>query len=431
MEGVETWMGLIAGILAIAAVIVSLTRHLTQVQAKAERAKIERENASLQERVEEAEARCSQLSDQIQIAGEAGQAAMAQKAAIDAELRRLMQVFGASGGSVYVPVRGTRGDVRGLAFLSIEPYSIETQQLRSKLIPLKSLAGRSFEASDSFIVSNVSQHADHFKAAEQISSYAPAMTLSHALLAEGEPVGVLQLLSREGEQGFAEEDLQRVAAAATDLASNLAVLTKSGDYLKWLGISADDDATHGSVIYFDLSSSSLLFQELSSSFALQLLNEYFEAMCEAAFNAGATLDNYTGDGALLRFNVPRRQPQHELAAISAALEMQREFSSIREYWTAISPQFGELQHRAGIATGPLLPASLGHSQVQSLTVIGYPIAIAAALCELAPRDRSVLFASAETIKAAGNRVICDPIGLPENSKVRRFTTSAFEVTAIR
>lgn len=427
MEGAETWVGLIGGILAIAAVVVSVTRYMSQVQAKAEKAKLEQENVSLKEQLEGSEARCSQLLEQVQVAGEAGQAVMAQRAAVDEELRRLMQLIGASGGSVYIPVYGPRGDVRGLAFLSIEPYSFETQQLRSKLIPIKSLAGRRFKKAESFIVGNVAQDADHFSPADDIASYTPAMTLCHALMVDGEPVGVLQLLSKEGEKGFVTADVQRVEAVAKDLTSMIGSLMHSGDYTQLLSIGSEEKTEQGTVILFN---SSLLFKELSAAFALQLLNEYFEEVCEQAFKAGATLDNYTGDGALLRFNVPRRQPDHELAAIAAALEMQRAFYSIREYWTAISPLFADLHHRVGISSGPLLPASLGHSQVQNLTVIGYPIATAAALCDAAPRDRSVILASAESVEPFKGRVIAKAFDLSNHPKASRLTSSAFDITGL-
>ena len=106
-----------------------------------------------------------------------------------------------------------------------------------------------------------------------------------------------------------------------------------------------------------------------------------------------------GDGALLRFNVPRPQADHESMPFRQRSKWTAHSPGSKEYWISLSQQFAAIHHRAGIATGPLLRANLGHSQLQSLTVIGYPIAVAAALCEAAERDRTVVIAENETYQA--------------------------------
>ncbi|HKX92672.1 MAG TPA: GAF domain-containing protein [Sphingomicrobium sp.] len=430
MAGIESWVGIISGVLAILGVVAAVTHRWTKVQEETERGRIVAENRDLARKVQELEARRDQLLEQISVAGRAGNAALHQKTELDAALRSIMAATDASGGSIYVPVRSQRGEVHGLAFLSLEPFSPQTAALRAKIIPLKSLAGRAFTKGDSFAVSNAAKSAEHFKTAEKLSNYRPSTTLNIALKQGDEVVGVLQLLSKEGEVGFSEADVARVAALSKPIAEGVAAVARSPDSLRALGLGDESKAVEGSVVYFDLSSSSLLFQELSSSFALQLLNEYFEQVCEAAFRAGATLDNYMGDGALLRFNVPRPQPDHELQAVRAAVEMNRAFADIKEYWTALSPQFAAIQHRAGIATGPLLRASLGHSQLQSLTVIGYPISVAAALCEAAERDRTIIIADRETYEATKDFVVAKPIESSRLGKAARFTDGAWEITAL-
>lgn len=431
MASLESWIAIISGALAILGVVAAVTHRWTKVQEEAERARVVAENRDLERKISELETRRDQLLDQVAVAGRAGNAALHQKSELDSALRSLMTVTGASGGSIYVPVRSPRGATHGLAFLSLEPFSAQTASLRAKVIPLKSLAGRAFTNGDSFAMVNAAQSADHFKSAEQLSNYRPSTTLNIALKHAGEVVGVLQLLSKEGEAGFSEGDVARVAALSQPIADGVAAVARSPDYLRALGLADEGHAVEGSVLYFDLSSSSLLFQELSSSFALQLLNEYFEQVCEAAFRTGATLDNYMGDGALLRFNVPRPQPDHELQAVKAAIEMNHAFAGIKEYWTALSPQFAAIQHRAGIATGPLLRANLGHSQLQSLTVIGYPISVAAALCDAAERDRTVIIAGRETYEAVKDLVMAVPIDPGRLGKASRFTDGAWEITALK
>jgi class 3 adenylate cyclase len=431
MDGIATWIGIVTGLLTIMGVVATVAYRWTKVQEEAERSRVVAENRDLTRKVAELESRRDQLLEQIAVAGRAGNAALHQKTELDAALRSIMAATGASGGSIYVPVRSPRGEVHGLAFLSLEPFTAQTAALRAKVIPLKSLAGRAFLKGDSFAMINAAQSSEHFKSAETLSNYRPSTTLNIALKSGDEVVGVLQLLSKEGEAGFGEEDVARVSALTKPIADSVAAIERSPDYLRALGLGDDSKAVDGSVVYFDLSSSSLLFQELSSSFALQLLNEYFEQVCEAAFRAGATLDSYMGDGALLRFNVPKPQPEHELQAVRAAVEMNRAFAGIKEYWSQLSPQFANIQHRAGIATGPLLRANLGHSQLQSLTVIGYPISVAASLCETAERDRTVVIASRETYDAVKDLVMATPIEPDRLGKAARFTDGAWEITALK
>jgi class 3 adenylate cyclase len=431
MASLESSIGIVTGIIAVLTTVVAVTRHLTKVQDQGERDKVAAENRDLLRKVAELEARRGQLLDQISVAGRAGSAALHQKTELDSALHSLMAATGASGGSIYVPVRSPRGEVHGLAFLCIEPFSNQTQVLRSKIIPLKSLAGRCFVSGESFVVVNAAKSPDHFQLANEIAEYLPSTTLNIALPSGGDVVGVLQLLSREGEDGFREEDVVRVSALIAPIAEGVAAISRSPDYLKTLGLGDDTKAVEGTILYFDLSGSALLFQELSSTFALDLLNEYFERVCEAAFRGGATMDTYMGDGALLRFNVPRPQPEHELAAVKAALEMGRAFQEMKEYWVAISPQLAAVQHRSGISTGPLLRANLGHSQVQNLTVIGHPVAVAAALCDAADRDRTVTLVSQETYVAVKDQVVAKELERARLGKAERFTDAAWEIIGLR
>jgi len=417
--------------LAVFGAVITLTRYLTKVQDQAEQDKLAAANTDLQAKLVTLEQRRDQLLEQLSIAGRAGGAALQQKAELDDRLQSLMGATGASGGSIYLPVRSPRGELLGLAFLCIEPFNLQTQTLRSKVIPLKSIAGRCLTSGTAFVVANAAQSKDHFKSAEAIARYKPSTMINLPLADKGEAVGVLQLLSKEGETAFAEEDLARVATLAGPIAEQVGLLARNSDCLKLLGLGDEGAPTEGTILYFDLSGSSLLFQELSAPFALQLLNEYFERLCEPAFKLGATLDCYLGDGAMLRFNVPRPLPEHQFAAVSSAIEMNRAFADLKDYWIAISPRFAALQLRIGISTGPLLRASLGHSQIQSLTVIGYPISVAAALCDAGSRDRTSVLISAESYEAVKDRVIAAPLAQPLPGKAATFTSGVWDISGLR
>ena len=422
-------LALIIGVIGIISTIAALVRYLTKIQEQAERNKIAQENLQLAAALKDVESRRDQLLEQLALAGRAGNAALSRKAALDERMQALMKTMGASGASLYVPVRNPRGDVQGLAFLCIEPFSRETQQLKSKIIPLRSLAGSAFMREAREVTLNPSQNPDHFESAERIADYKPSTMLNVTLKWNEEAVGLIQLLRKDGEPTFEPEDIARVAAQWDPIVEQVGEIAKSPEHLAALGLSGRGDSAVGTVLYFDLTNSSVLFKELSPDHALQLLNDYFEAMCGAAFAQGATIDNYMGDGGLLRFNVPRPRPNHELAAVTAAIDMRAAFARLRGEWSALNPRLAMLHHRVGIATGPLLQANLGHSQAQRPTLLGYPISVAAALCNAAPRTGSTIIIGEETYKAIKGQVAAKPFSLMGHPKAENLTNAAYEVTA--
>jgi len=432
MDGIGSTISLAGGLLAILGVLVALTRYLTQLQehGKVEKAVAEsRETAS---RLEAAERERDQLRGHLTMADKVGEEILRRKLDLDTSLGKLMTKTGASAGSIYVPVENPSGDeVHGLAFLCIEPFSPDNQQLRRTIVPMHSIAGRCFEDGKSFVDTDTPRQENHFKEAERISNYQPGTTLNVALKSGGATVGVLQLLSREGEAPLTDADLRSVQRDSPRIAAQIEDLAKNIDLNKVLDLGHDAEGTEGSVIFFDLSGSSLLFEQFSASFALNLMNEYFETVCEAAFRAGATLDNYMGDGALLRFNISKPEPEHELAAVKAALEMKSAFSEVSRKWTRLRPGLANLHNRVGISSGTLFHGNLGHSQFQRLTIVGYPIAVAAALCNLADRKRSVILASEETYEAVKDHVVGVEVEVTLPKKVKRFTAKGFEISGMR
>ena len=424
-------ISLIGGAIGILVVVVGLTRFLTQREEQSKLDKMSEENRKTAEKLEAAEKQRDQLRSDIALAGEAGGAVLSIKIGLDAKLEELMRATGASGGSIYAPARAADGKVTGLYFVSIEPFGPQTEQLKKKVVPLSSIAGRCFREGQSYLQTNSAQQKEHYKKAEEISDYRPATTLNVALMHEGQTIGVLQLLNREGEKGLTEADLKRVEGLSDPIAKQLYNLVKNADFVKILDLGDDAQGSNGSVIIFDLTRSTLLFEEFSAGMALRLMNEYFEALCDVAFDAGAVLDNYMGDGALLRFNVARPQADHELAAVRAAVAMERAFGELQDYWRKLNPQLDRLHFRAGISTGKLVWGNLGHSQFQRLTIVGHPISVAAALCSEADRDRSVILISEETYGAIRDRIVAKPRDLGGLGKVGNFTNGVFQVEGLK
>jgi class 3 adenylate cyclase len=76
-------------------------------------------------------------------------------------------------------------------------------------------------------------------------------------------------------------------------------------------------------------------------------------------------------------------------------------------------------------------ATIGHPLAQRLTLIGYPISVAASLCDLAGRASDQLIVDAQTHEAIADRVIASPLPLSALGKAQAFSAAAFEIRGLR
>ena len=113
-----------------------------------------------------------------------------------------------------------------------------------------------------------------------------------------------------------------------------------------------------------------------------LLNEYFEKMVEIVFEHGGTLDKFIGDGLMVFFGDPERQPDHALRGVRAAVAMQAATRELEAAWR----ERGEmpLQIRIGINTGQVIVGNMGSPRRLSYTVLGEPVNMAQRLEAGAP-----------------------------------------------
>ncbi|MGB3797037.1 MAG: GAF domain-containing protein [Alteraurantiacibacter sp.] len=429
LANVFTTIGIIASLIAIIGGLVALTRYFASLEAKSKATESALAFSSLERKLEAAEARNEHLAETIELAGKSGQAAIGMKRQMDELLNRTMASCNASGGSIYVPIE--KGDVvQGLSFLTIEPFNRQNRLLKSKIIPMRSMAGRCYQSGEAILISQVDQSTERFKSAENITDYHPASSINYPLSHRGEMIGVLQLLRQEGEISFSKADFDLVKAHEVEISSIVDELRQFPEIQGAMRETGVREGIDASILFFDISSSSTLFREFSTGFALQLLNEFFEETCEIGFQHGGALDNYMGDGALMRFAPPRIAVDHELRAAEAAISMLKAFPTVRHYWCELNPSLAKVQFRAGIASGPLLEGVVGHSLVRSLGIAGLPITVASALCNAIPRDRSAVYVDPAMAQRLGNSAKLREIAVDKEGKLGVNTEKAFELLEI-
>jgi class 3 adenylate cyclase len=420
---------LAALILSIFAGVVSITRYITRLQfkVKTERLQVEKELAD--KRHSDLDAKYRELLDEVAVARRVGTAVLAKRIEVESGLSTVMKTMLAQAGSVYVPLlsKGS-SEPSGLVFLAILPFGQETRALRRKIIPMKSLAGRCFTTGEPFVVSNSKRDPSHFDRADQVSGFHTEDTLNIPLRYQGNIIGVLQLLNKQGSERFNSEDQSRVMPFTDALAVTVNEFVQIPDSFEILGVMPEREADYATVMFCDITNSSLLFQEMNASAAIQHINEYLEKLCDIAFKYGATVDKYLGDGVMFRFNVPHPIKDQQLKAVKAALEMRTSFSELRQDWLTMGELVNNLYLRIGIAYGSIQQAIVGHPQYQYLTIFGQPVNVAANLCDIASRNKDAIVIDDQIYNKFPEKLKVTQVPKEMLGKVKAFIRQAYELT---
>lgn len=421
-------LGIITGVISVLGVVVGLTRYITQLQHKLTEEKLEKELEQLKGLYQKTQAQYEDARKELIKVKGVGAESLARKLHLDDALTQIMKETEAEAGSIYIP--STKPGF--LIFLSIQPLNQQTSKLKLTRIPInQSLAGKCFSTGKPFIVSNAKQSPEHYEKADNITGVTTEDTLQLPLRYQGLTIGVLQLMNKEGRAKFGEEDIRHIELAAEEISNHVADFTKTIPNVdETLGIRPEDEDENATVMFCDLTNSSLLFQELNPSMAIRCINEYLEKITNIAFEHGATVDKYVGDGVIFRFNVPRPIDNHLLNAVQAALKIQKEFENIREQWPVVIGERGGMYTRAGISFGKVQQAVVGHPQYQYLTILGRPVNIAVNLCDAADRNRSVIVIDEGAYKQLPSTVKAKLLQKDKIGKASSFISAAYELYSL-
>ena len=114
---------------------------------------------------------------------------------------------------------------------------------------------------------------------------------------------------------------------------------------------------------------------------VEMLNQYFSILSEAAYRHDATIFNMAGDALLVGFNVPFPQTDPVARAWRCAQEMLTQFAPVADQWEkeqGLGTGVG-----IGICMGEAVIGNVGSPHYMSYTIIGNPVNSAARLMQLA------------------------------------------------
>jgi class 3 adenylate cyclase len=405
------------GIVGLGASAIAIIRYF------AKKEKLEGDIARLQERYDELNNRYGEVVEVIGRVKISGTATLLLKSEIDSQLELVTKALQAKASSIMVPLPGK--NPTNLVFLSV--LGPVAHQLHRTTVPIdKGIAANVFLTGKPYLVADTGDDNEFFKGVDVISSYSTVDLLCVPIVNEGRTIGVMQLLNKN-EGAFSVQDLGIAQRFAESLSVKMAQFLADPQNFELLGFASAEQTRDGTILFCDLTASSLLIDTMNFSSAISLMNSYLERSCDIVMQHGGTIDKLLGDGAMLRFNVPREIRDSRMQAIRAALSMRDAFVKQKNSWFKAGMPVSSLYTRIGIASGPLREAIMGHPQFQSLTVVGEPVILASNLCSGAPRDRNVILATRETIDGVEHLLNVKPVPQTILKRIKGQQTAVYEL----
>jgi class 3 adenylate cyclase len=165
------------------------------------------------------------------------------------------------------------------------------------------------------------------------------------------------------------------------------------------------DAT---ILFTDIAGFTTIAEYLAPSELVAALNEYLETVLEPIRAHGGVVNTFIGDGLFASFNMPLACDDHALAAVRAAIDIQRAVGS--RTFGEIAPMGIAFATRIGISTGSVIGGSVGAGQRLSFTLLGDTVNLAARLEELNKEHGTRILVSQSTYEACGNAFVFEPLG---------------------
>jgi class 3 adenylate cyclase len=145
------------------------------------------------------------------------------------------------------------------------------------------------------------------------------------------------------------------------------------------------------VLFADLRGFTRITETIGVHHVVDMLNEYFSVLTEAAYQHEGTIFNMAGDSLLVGFNVPFAQPDAAARAWRTAMDMVSRFAPVSAEWRA---RFGVATGVGiGLCRGEAIIGNVGSPHFMSYTIIGDTVNTAARLMQMAQADEVLVSAT--------------------------------------
>ena len=172
------------------------------------------------------------------------------------------------------------------------------------------------------------------------------------------------------------------------------------------------------VLFADLRGFTRITETIGVHNVVDMLNEYFSVLTEAAYQHEGTIFNMAGDSLLVGFNVPFAQADAPARGWRTAMDMVSRFAPLSAEWRG---RFGVATGVGiGLCRGEAIIGNIGSPHFMSYTIIGDTVNTAARLMQMAQANEvlvaATLFESIAPLVPAGRAHACGDVALRGKSE---------------
>lgn len=161
-----------------------------------------------------------------------------------------------------------------------------------------------------------------------------------------------------------------------------------------------------SVLFSDIRNFTTISERLKPEELVEMLNTYFEKICNIVLEEGGTIDKFIGDAIMVQFGAPIPYHDHADRAIRVALKIRQE---AREFKNWMEKRFHnndipDFAVGVGIHSGSAIVGNIGSSTNMGYTVIGDVINSAARIESQTKNFQCDIVISRETLESARSNI---------------------------
>ena len=160
------------------------------------------------------------------------------------------------------------------------------------------------------------------------------------------------------------------------------------------------------VLFSDIRNFTTISEILKPDEVVEMLNAYFERLCEPVLEEGGSIDKFIGDAIMAEFGAPLPLTDHPLRAVRAALRMAEIATEFCDWMQNRFPARGLPPFAIGIGvhTGPAIIGSIGSKKRSEYTAIGDTVNVASRLEGVTKELKAVIAVSDAVIKACTEQI---------------------------
>jgi class 3 adenylate cyclase/tetratricopeptide (TPR) repeat protein len=150
----------------------------------------------------------------------------------------------------------------------------------------------------------------------------------------------------------------------------------------------EGERKHVTVLFADVMGSMDLAEQQDPEAWRQIMERFFEVLCEGVHRFEGTVDKFTGDGIMALFGAPIAHEDHAQRACYAALHLQEELAS---YGARLRREQGlSFSVRMGLNSGEVVVGAIGEDLGMAYTAIGHTVGLAQRMEQLAEPGKAYL-----------------------------------------